>query len=150
MTDRIKLEDLRPAEGATGKIKRVGRGRSSGMGKTSCRGNNGEGQRAGRSSKRGFEGGQMPGYRQMPKLKGFKNFNAICYAEINVGDLANVQASEITLESLQAEGKVCDKAVALRVLGNGELSKAVTVSARYFTETAKEKIEKAGGKAQLV
>ena len=150
MTDRIKLEDLRPAEGATGKIKRVGRGRSSGMGKTSCRGHNGEGQRAGRSSKRGFEGGQMPGYRQMPKLKGFKNFNAICYAEINVGDLANVQATEITLESLQAEGKVCDKAVALRVLGNGELSKAVTVSARYFTETAKEKIEKAGGKAQLV
>ena len=150
MTDRIKLEDLRPAEGATGKIKRVGRGRSSGMGKTSCRGNNGEGQRAGRSSKRGFEGGQMPGYRQMPKLKGFKNFNAICYAEINVGDLANVQATEITLESLQAEGKVCDKAVALRVLGTGELSKAVTVSARYFTESAKEKIEKAGGKAQLV
>ncbi len=150
MTDRIKLEDLRPAEGATGKIKRVGRGRSSGMGKTSCRGHNGEGQRAGRSSKRGFEGGQMPGYRQMPKLKGFKNFNAICYAEINVGDLANVQATEITLESLQAEGKVCDKAVALRVLGNGELSKAVTVSARYFTESAKEKIEKAGGKAQLV
>ena len=150
MTDRIKLEDLRPAEGATGKIKRVGRGRSSGMGKTSCRGHNGEGQRAGRSSKRGFEGGQMPGYRQMPKLKGFKNFNAICYAEINVGDLANVQAKEITLESLIAEGKVCDKAVALRVLGNGELSKAVTVSARYFTETAKEKIEKAGGKAQLV
>ena len=137
MTDRIKLEDLRPAEGATGKIKRVGRGRSSGMGKTSCRGHNGEGQRAGRSSKRGFEGGQMPGYRQMPKLKGFKNFNAICYAEINVGDLANVQSKEITLESLQAEGKVCDKAVALRVLGNGELSKAVTGSARYFTESAK-------------
>ena len=76
--ERIKLEDLKPAEGSTGKIKRVGRGRSSGMGKTSCRGNNGEGQRAGRSSKRGFEGGQMPGYRQMPKLKGFKNFNAIC------------------------------------------------------------------------
>ena len=150
MTDRIKLEDLRPAEGATGKIKRVGRGRSSGMGKTSCRGHNGEGQRAGRSSKRGFEGGQMPGYRQMPKLKGFKNFNALCYAEINVSELANVQAKEITLESLKAEGKVCDKAQALRVLGNGELTKAITVSARYFTETAKEKIEKAGGKAQLV
>ena len=87
--ERIKLEDLRPAEGATGKIKRVGRGRSSGMGKTSCRGNNGEGQRAGRSSKRGFEGGQMPGYRQMPKLKGFKNFNAICYAEINVSSIGS-------------------------------------------------------------
>ena len=150
MTDRIKIEDLRPAEGSTGKIKRVGRGRSSGWGKTSCRGNNGEGQRAGRSSKRGFEGGQMPGYRQMPKLKGFKNFNAIYYAEINVSELANIQADEITLESLKEAGKVSSKAEALRVLGNGELTKAVKVSARYFTESAKEKIEKAGGKAQLV
>ncbi len=150
MTDRIKIEDLRPAEGSTGKIKRVGRGRSSGWGKTSCRGNNGEGQRSGRTSKRGFEGGQMPGYRQMPKLKGFKNFNALCYAEINVSDLANIQADEITLESLKEAGKVSSKAEALRVLGNGELTKAVTVCARYFTESAKEKIEKAGGKAQLV
>ena len=150
MTDRIKIEDLRPAEGATGKIKRVGRGRSSGMGKTSCRGNNGEGQRSGRSSKRGFEGGQMPGYRQMPKLKGFKNFNAICYGAVNVSDLANIDADEITLESLISAGKVSDKAQALRVLGGGELNKAVTVSARYFTASAKEKIEKAGGKAQLV
>jgi len=150
MTERIKIEDLRPAEGSTGKIKRVGRGRSSGMGKTSCRGNNGEGQRSGRSSKRGFEGGQMPGYRQMPKLKGFNNFNAITYGHINVGDLANVKAEEITLESLKAEGKVDKRAQALRVLGNGELKKAVTISARYFTQSAKEKIEKAGGKAQLV
>ena len=150
MTERIKIEDLRPAEGSTGKIKRVGRGRSSGMGKTSCRGNNGEGQRSGRSSKRGFEGGQMPGYRQMPKLKGFKNFKAICYGAVNVSDLANIDADEITLESLIAAGKVSDKAQALRVLGDGELNKAVTVSARYFTATAKEKIEKAGGKAQLV
>ena len=150
MTERIKLEDLRPAEGSTGKIKRVGRGRSSGMGKTSCRGNNGEGQRAGRSSKRGFEGGQMPGYRQMPKLKGFKNIGAICYGTINVSELANINAEEINLESLKAAGKVCKQAAALRVLGNGEISKAVTVSARYFTASAKEKIEKAGGKAQLV
>ncbi len=150
MTERIKIEDLRPAEGSTGKIKRVGRGRSSGMGKTSCRGNNGEGQRSGRSSKRGFEGGQMPGYRQMPKLKGFTNFNAIVYGHINVGDLTNVKADEITLEALKAEGKVDKRAQALRVLGNGELKKAVTVSARYFTQTAKDKIEKAGGKAQLV
>ena len=150
MAERIKIEDLRPAEGSTGKIKRVGRGRSSGMGKTSCRGNNGEGQRSGRSSKRGFEGGQMPGYRQMPKLKGFKNFNAIVCGHINVGDLANVKADVVTLESLKAEGKVDKTAQVLRVLGNGELTKAVTVSARYFTQTAKEKIEKAGGKAQLV
>ncbi len=150
MTERIKIEDLRPQEGSTGKIKRVGRGRSSGMGKTSCRGNNGEGQRAGRSSKRGFEGGQMPGYRQMPKLKGFKNFNAICYASINVGDLANIQAEEISIESLKEAGKVSSKAQELRVLGGGNLEKAITVNARYFTASAKEKIEKAGGKAQLV
>ncbi len=150
MTERIKIEDLRPADGATGKIKRVGRGRSSGMGKTSCRGNNGEGQRSGRSSKRGFEGGQMPGYRQMPKLKGFKNFNAISYASINVSDLANMKENVITLELLQNTGKVSKKAQALRVLGNGEITKAVTISARYFTQSAKEKIENAGGKAQLV
>lgn len=150
MAERIKIEDLRPAEGSTGTKKRVGRGRSSGMGKTSCRGNNGEGQRAGRSSKRGFEGGQMPGYRQMPKLKGFKNFNAICTGQINVGDLANINNEEITLEYLQELGKVSSKAEILRVLGNGELTKAFTVKAGYFTESAKEKIEKAGGKAQLV
>ncbi len=150
MTEKIKLEDLRPAEGATGKTKRVGRGRASGHGKTSCRGNNGEGQRSGRTSKRGFEGGQMPGYRQMPKLKGFKNFNAIETGSINVGELANIQSDEITLELLQKLGKVSDKAEILRVLGNGEITKAVTVNAMYFTESAKEKIEKAGGKAQLV
>ena len=150
MAERIKLEDLRPAEGSTGKIKRVGRGRSSGWGKTSCRGNNGEGQRSGRSSKRGFEGGQMPGYRQMPKLKGFKNIHAICSAALNVSDLEKIDLKEITLDSLKEIGKVSSKAETLRILGNGEISKAVNVSATYFTESAKEKIEKAGGKAQLV
>ena len=90
MADRITLEDLRPAEGSTGKSKRVGRGRSSGHGKTSCRGHNGEGQRSGRSSKRGFEGGQMPAYRRLPKLKGFQIINARNYAEINVGRLAEL------------------------------------------------------------
>jgi len=150
MSERIKLEDLRPAEGSTGRKKRVGRGRASGMGKTSSRGNNGEGQRSGSSSKRGFEGGQMPGYRQMPKLKGFTNFNAIETAAVNVGDLEKVSAAEISLESLKAAGKVSARAKVLRILGKGELTKAVTVSARYFTPSAKEKIEKAGGKAQLV
>ena len=150
MAERIKIEDLRPAEGSTGKIKRVGRGRSSGWGKTSCRGNNGEGQRSGRSSKRGFEGGQMPGYRQMPKLKGFKNIHAIKYAAINVSDIEKFGKKEISLEALVKAGKVSSNAEGLRVLGNGEIKKAVTVNACYFTESAKEKIEKAGGKAQLV
>lgn len=150
MTERIRLQDLKPAEGSTGKVKRVGRGRASGHGKTSCRGNNGEGQRAGRSSKRGFEGGQMPGYRQMPKLKGFKNFNAIETAAVNVSDLEKIDAAEINLDVLKQAGKVSKKAEFLRVLGSGEITKAVSVSAKYFTGSAKEKIEKAGGKAQLI
>lgn len=89
MADKILLEDLRPAEGSTGKSKRVGRGRSSGHGKTSCRGHNGEGQRSGNSSKRGLNGGQMPGYRQMPKLKGFKIINQLNFGEIKLAELLN-------------------------------------------------------------
>lgn len=150
MAEQITLETLAPQEGATSKSKRVGRGRASGHGKTSCRGNNGEGQRSGRSSKRGFEGGQMPGYRQMPKLKGFKNFNALNYAEINVSDLEKLGLEEVDLTILKASKKAAANADELRVLGNGELSKAVVVKARYFTASAKEKIEKAGGKAELV
>ena len=150
MSEQITLEDLRPAEGATSKSKRVGRGRASGHGKTCCRGNNGEGQRSGRSSKRGFEGGQMPGYRQMPKLKGFKNFNALNYAEINVSDIEALNLEEVDLDVLKSMKKAHSSSDELRVLGNGEISKAVTVKARYFTASAKEKIEKAGGKAELV
>ena len=150
MSEQITLEDLRPEAGATSKTKRVGRGRASGHGKTSCRGNNGEGQRSGRSSKRGFEGGQMPGYRQMPKLKGFKNFNALNYAEINVSDLEKLGLEEVDLAVLKAGKKAASNADELRVLGNGEISKAVVVRARYFTASAKEKIENAGGKAELV
>ena len=150
MAEQITLETLAPQEGATSKSKRVGRGSASGHGKTSCRGNTGEGQRSGRSSKRGFEGGQMPGYRQMPKLKGFKNFNALNYAEINVSDLEKLGLEEVDLTILKASKKAAANADELRVLGNGEISKAIVVKARYFTASAKEKIEKAGGKAELV
>ena len=146
----ITLEDLRPAEGSTHKTKRVGRGRSSGRGKTSCRGNNGEGQRSGNSHKRGFEGGQMPSYRQMPKLKGFKNKFREESAAINVARLAELEAETIDLAYLQENRKASTSAVALRILGNGEISKAITVRASYFSPSAKEKIEKAGGKAELV
>lgn len=146
----ITLEDLRPAEGATHKSKRVGRGRSSGHGKTSCRGNNGEGQRSGNSAKRGFEGGQMPGYRQMPKLKGFKLINQLKYAEINVGRIAQYGMKEVSLEVLKEADRVHPSCVGLRVLGNGELKDAITVKACYVTPSAKEKIEKAGGKVELV
>ena len=110
MADRITLEDLRPAEGSTGKSKRVGRGRSSGHGKTSCRGHNGEGQRSGRSSKRGFEGGQMPAYRRLPKLKGFQIINARNYAEINVGRLAELDLTEVSLAALKEIRKAIKEA----------------------------------------
>ena len=146
----ITLEDLKPAEGSVKKSKRVGRGRASGHGKTSCRGNNGEGQRAGRSSKRGFEGGQMPGYRQMPKLKGFTNHWALNTVAINVSDLEKIGAKEVNLAYLIENNLVDRNAVVLRVLGNGEIKKAITVKATYFTESAKAKIEAAGGKAELV
>ena len=147
---KILLEDLRPAEGATHKTKRVGRGRSSGHGKTSTRGHNGEGQRSGRSKKRGFEGGQMPGYRKFPKLKGFESVRPIIYAELNVSQLNNIDLDVITIEALKEKKLVNRKFDALRVLGNGELSKAVTIKARHFTETAKQKIETAGGKIEVV
>lgn len=150
MSDKITLEDLRPAEGATHREKRVGRGRSSGHGKTSGRGHNGEGQRSGRSSRQGFEGGQMPAYRRLPKLKGFKIINQLKYAEINVNMIEKLDITEISLESLKALRKAHPSTVALRVLGNGEITKKVTVKARHFSPSAKEKIEKAGGKAELV
>ena len=146
----IKLEDLKPAEGSTHKSKRVGRGRSTGHGKTSCRGNNGEGQRSGSSSKRGFEGGQMPGYRQMPKLKGFQIINKLDYQEINVRDIETLKLKEVSLEILKEKRKARPNAVGLRVLGNGEIKSPVTVKAMYFTPSAKEKIEAAGGKVEIV
>jgi large subunit ribosomal protein L15 len=146
----ITLDDLKPAQGSTRKSKKFGRGRASGHGKTSCRGANGEGQRAGRSSKRGFEGGQMPSYRQMPKLKGFKIINKIVYAQMNVSALEKLDLAEVTLESLKEAKKVHSSSQGLRIMGNGELKKAVTVKANYFTPSAKEKIEAAGGKAELV
>ena len=148
--EKITLESLAPAEGATSKSKRVGRGRSSGHGKTSCRGHNGEGQRSGRTSKRGFEGGQMPAYRRLPKLKGFQVINARNYAEINVGRLNDLNLEEISLESLKEIRKAHPSCDGLRILGNGEIKKSITVKANYVTPSAKEKIEAAGGKVELV
>ena len=150
MTDTIKLDNLQPAEGSTHKTKRVGRGRSSGHGKTSCRGHNGEGQRSGNSSKRGFEGGQMPAYRRLPKLKGFQVYKKPVSAEINVGRLAQLGMKEISLEALKEARRIHPSSDLLRVLGNGEITEAITVKANYFSPSAKEKIEKAGGKVELV
>ena len=150
MSANITLEDLRPADGATKKSKRVGRGRSSGHGKTSCRGHNGEGQRSGKKKKRGFEGGQMPAYRRLPKLKGFQIINQRNYAQINVGRLAELDITEISLASLKEIRKAHPSCDGLRILGGGEIKKAITVKADYVTPSAKEKIEAAGGKVELV
>ncbi len=146
----ITLEDLKPAEGSVKKSKRVGRGRSSGHGKTSCRGNNGEGQRSGRTAKRGFEGGQMPAFGRLPKLKGFNNIHALNVAEINVCTLEKLDVKEVDLAYLKENKLAHPSSEILRVLGNGEISKAISVKAAYVTESAKEKIEKAGGKVELV
>lgn len=151
----ITLEDLKPAEGATHKTKRVGRGRSSGHGKTSCRGHNGEGQRSGRSARRGFEGGQMPAYRRLPKLKGFKIINQLVYAELSISALnrlveGKAGLKEVSLEILKEHKKAHPSCDGLRILGNGEISKKVTVKANYVTPQAKEKIEAAGGKVELI
>lgn len=148
--EHISLEDLRPAEGSTHKTKRVGRGRSSGRGKTSCRGHNGEGQRSGNAQKRGFEGGQMPAYRRLPKLKGFEIINQLKYEAINVGRLDALKMSEISLEALKSARKAHPSANGLRILGNGEIKSAVTVKASYVTPSAKAKIEAAGGKVEIV
>lgn len=151
----ITLEDLKPAEGATHKTKRVGRGRSSGHGKTSCRGHNGEGQRSGRSARRGFEGGQMPAYRRLPKLKGFKIINQLVYAELSISALnrlveGKAGLKEVSLEILKEHKKAHPSCDGLRILGNGEISKKVTIKANYVTPQAKEKIEAAGGKVELI
>ena len=148
--ERIKLTDLRPADGATHSEKRVGRGRASGWGKTSTRGNNGEGQRSGRSSKRGFEGGQMPAYRRAPKLKGFELINKTVNYELNVSKLDKIDSNEIDLALLKELGYAPRTAEALRILGNGEVKAAKTVKARHFSASAKEKIEAVGGKIELV
>ena len=113
--ERIKLTDLRPADGATHSDKRVGRGRASGHGKTSTRGHNGEGQRSGRSAKRGFEGGQMPAYRRAPKLKGFELVNKTVNYELNVSKLDKIEATEIDLDLLKELVKMAQKRCALQL-----------------------------------
>jgi len=121
----------------------------SGMGKTSTRGHKGQGSRSGSSMMRGFEGGQMPLHRRLPK-RGFTNIFKTDYEVVNVERLAELGDSEITPEVLRKAGIVNRKATLVKVLGQGELSKAVTVSAHKFSKSAREKIEKAGGKITLL
>jgi large subunit ribosomal protein L15 len=146
------LSNLRaPKKANTGK-KRVGRGMGSGMGKTSTRGHKGQRSRSGSHMMRGFEGGQMPLHRRLPK-RGFTNIFRTEYSVVNLSRIAELQAeghSELTLESFASKGLLKKRNGLVKVLGDGELTAAVTVHAHKFSKSAQEKIEKAGGKAILV
>ena len=145
----MKLHELKPAEGSSRERRRVGRGLGSGMGKTSTRGMKGQKSRSGGGVRPGFEGGQMPLYRRLPK-SGFKNVLAKRYAEVNVSKL-NVFDDGMTVapENLIEAGILKNVLDGVRILGNGELTKKLTVVAQGFTKTAQEKIEAAGGKAEV-
>src|SRR5215211_9467729 len=142
----LTLNNLHPAPGSTHKKKRVGRGPGSGLGKTSGRGHKGQKSRSGYSSKSGFEGGQMPLQRRLPK-RGFTNIFKKQWLEISLAKLEeNFNAGdEVTPEILHQRGLIKKAKHDLVILGTGEISKALTISAHRFTKTAKDKIEKAGG-----
>lgn len=147
----MRIHDLKPAPGSVKKRKRIGRGRSSGMGKTSGRGHGGQNSRSGGGKGPGFEGGQNPLARRLPKLPGFINHWRIEYATVNVGKLEQFdEGTEINAEQLAAAGIIRKAQMPLKVLGDGELKKKLTIKATAFTGTAKEKIEKAGGVAEVV
>lgn len=144
----ISLNSLRPAKGSTHKKKRVGRGPGSGMGKTATRGEKGQKSRSGYSQKIGFEGGQMPLHRRLPK-RGFTNIFKKRWLEVSLGSLdrAFEANAEINPEVLHDRGIIKKAKHDVVVLGNGELTKALRISAHRFTKSAREKIEKAGGAA---
>ncbi len=148
----MKLHELSPADGSTKARKRIGRGAGSGQGKTAGKGHKGQKARAGRGMRPGFEGGQMPLQRRLPK-RGFNNIFRMEVATVNVGkiDAAFENGATVTIEELVSKGLV-KKVLAggVKVLGNGEVTKSLTVKANAFSASAKEKIEAAGGKVEEV
>ncbi len=142
----MRLNELAPKEGSTKRRRRVGRGIAAGQGASCGFGMRGQKSRSGRPTRPGFEGGQMPLYRRLPKLKHFPLVNPKHYTIVNVGQLAKLAAkSEVTLESLMEAGIVTSNDGPLKILGGGELSVALTVKAAALSASAKEKIEAAGG-----
>jgi large subunit ribosomal protein L15 len=144
------VHDLAPASGATHYKKRVGRGPGSGHGKTSGRGHKGQGSRSGYRHQRGFEGGQMPLHRRVPK-RGFTNIFRVEYDIVNLGDLAErfEAGASVTPETL-ATARLARKTRPVKILGDGELKKALNVSAHKFSASAKASIEKAGGRCEVL
>lgn len=150
----MKLHNLKPAEGSTRTERRIGRGQGSGMGGTSTRGNKGAGSRSGTKYRPGFEGGQMPLYRRIPKF-GFKNPFRVEYSVINLDSLQKMadedsSLKEVTLETLVSKGIISTNRKLVKVLGRGELKASLNVTLNKFSQTAKAAIEKAGGTATEV
>ena len=147
----MKIENLKPAQGATTKKVRIGRGIGSGIGKTSGKGHKGQWARSGGGVKAGFEGGNIPMIRKLP-IRGFNNYNfRKNYSTVNVGDLEIFDANTVITEELLYDYRVIGKreAYGLKVLGNGELTKPLTIKAKKATKSAIEKVEKAGGKIEI-
>lgn len=146
----MKLHELSPAAGSKTDRKRIGRGHGSGWGKTAGKGHKGQNARSGGGVRPGFEGGQTSLARRIPK-RGFNNIFATEYTVINVSDLERfVDGTVVDTELLKASGLVTKELDGVKVLGNGELTKSLTVKAAAFSASAKEKIEKAGGKAEVM
>lgn len=146
----MKLNELSPAPGSNHKAFRVGRGHGSGNGKTAGKGHKGQKARAGHGMRPGFEGGQMPLQRRIPK-RGFNNIFAKEVVSVNIGSLNCFEdGSEVTVNTLMEAGVLKKSGDALKILANGELTKKLTVRANAFSEAAKAKIEAAGGKAEVV
>lgn len=146
----MKLHELSPAPGSVKDVKRIGRGHGSGQGKTAGKGHKGQKARSGGGVRPGFEGGQTTLARRIPK-RGFNNIFRTEYATVNVSDLEKfVDGTVVDTELLRASGLIKKELDGVKILGNGELTKNLTVKAAKFTAAAKEKIEKAGGKAEVM
>ena len=146
----MRLNEIKSPE-SNKKRKRVGRGDSSGHGTTSGRGSKGQLARSGGKTRPGFEGGQMPLQRRLPHLRGFKNNRKIIFNVINLGMLEGFkEGSTVDYDALLEKGLIMKRGNPLKILGKGELKKKLTVKANGFSKTAREKIEKAGGKAEVI
>jgi large subunit ribosomal protein L15 len=151
----MRLNELSPAPGSTRSRKRLGRGTGSGQGKTSGRGHKGAGARSGSGAHFTYEGGQMPLQRRLPRLKGMARgphtvARPKVYAPVNVGEIAELSGDEIGVEELKEAGVVRKKEELVKILGDGEIGRAVRVRAHAFSKSAKEKIEAAGGSVEVL
>ena len=151
----MRLNELSPAPGSTRERKRLGRGKGTGQGKTAGRGHGGAGSRSGSSSYAAYEGGQMPLQRRLPRLKGMARgphttARPKVYAPINILELAELEGDTFGIEELKAAGLLRKKVGLVKILGEGEIGRAVTVHAHAFSATAREKIEAAGGSVEIL